>query len=226
MGSGWRSALFTDGTLRAPWRILLFFALGFVLYVAAALAALTVLGPPGAGKDALFWQDVPLFASLGAGWILLAAVDRRAGRWALPDVAHRPRSGAAFIGGGASRLLGPRVGVGSASARMMDGLYVRTLLVDLAAFAVAAAFEEAAFRGYPFQVLVQAIGPIAATLLASGAFAAAHIGNPNASALGLLNIFLAGVLLSAAYLRTRSLWFAPRCTSGGTGRWPRSSICR
>jgi hypothetical protein len=49
---------------------------------------------------------------------------------------------------------------------------------------------------------------VAATVIASAAFAAGHAGNPNVDAFGLVNIFLAGVLLSAAYLRTRSLWFA------------------
>jgi hypothetical protein len=39
-------------------------------------------------------------------------------------------------------------------------------------------------------------------------FALLHAGNPNVRPLGLANICLAGVLLSVAYLRTRSLWFA------------------
>src|SRR5690606_19908912 len=72
----------------------------------------------------------------------------------------------------------------------------------------AAAAEEALFRGYPFQVLVEALGPAVATVALSAAFAVAHAGNPGANAFALVNIFLAGVLLSVAYLRTRSLWFA------------------
>lgn len=215
MGSGWRSVLIADGTLRAPWRILLFLALGFVLYFVAGLVALTVADPPGLGKEALFWQAVPLVAALGAGWILLVAVDRRRpGALGFAWTSHTVREIGAglLIGGGALAIA---VGVLAAAGWIRfgpdegtAGVYVRTLLVDLAAFAIAAAFEEAAFRGYPFQVLVQATGPLAGTLLASAAFAAAHVRNPNVDALGLLNIFLAGVLLSAAYLRTRSLWFA------------------
>ncbi len=229
MGSGWRSALFTDGTLRAPWRILLFFALGFVLYVAAALAALTVLGPPGAGKDALFWQAVPLFASLGAGWILLAAVDRRrpgALGFAWTSRTIREAWAGLLIGGGVIAVaIGAQTALGWVTFSADDGtagLYVRTLLFDLAAFSVAAAFEEAAFRGYPFQVLVQAIGPLTATLLASAAFALAHVWNPNVNVFGLVNIFLAGVMLSAAYLRTRSLWFATAVHVGWN--WTMASV--
>ncbi len=79
---------------------------------------------------------------------------------------------------------------------------------DFAVFAVAAYAEEAMFRGYGYQALVRGFGAVPATLFASGAFALAHAGNPNVGTFALLNIFVAGVLLSAAYLRTLSLWFA------------------
>ncbi len=74
--------------------------------------------------------------------------------------------------------------------------------------AVAAFAEEALFRGYAFQTVGRAAGPLTATLLGSTVFAAAHAHNPHASVLALGNIFIAGVLLSIAYVRTRSLWFA------------------
>ena len=38
-------------------------------------------------------------------------------------------------------------------------------------------------------------------------FGLAHANNPNASALGIINTILAGILLSVGYLKTRSLWF-------------------
>jgi len=72
----------------------------------------------------------------------------------------------------------------------------------------AAAAEELLFRGYAFQWLVRAAGSLIGTVLGSAAFAAAHLSNPDPSALALINLFLAGVLLSVAYLKTRSLWFA------------------
>jgi membrane protease YdiL (CAAX protease family) len=78
----------------------------------------------------------------------------------------------------------------------------------LLALAVPAAAEEALFRGYPFQKLVAAAGPVLATLLASAGFAYAHRNNPGVGTFALINIFVAGVMLSMAYLRTRSLWFA------------------
>lgn len=73
---------------------------------------------------------------------------------------------------------------------------------------VPAAAEEALFRGYPFQKLVELAGPVVATLAASAAFAIAHGNNPSIGAFALINIFLAGVMLSVAFLRTGSLWFA------------------
>ena len=57
------------------------------------------------------------------------------------------------------------------------------------------------------QILMKGIGPVPAVLVMSGLFGLLHHLNPNATWLGTLNVFLAGVLLSAAYLRTRSLWF-------------------
>ncbi|HEU0078274.1 MAG TPA: CPBP family intramembrane glutamic endopeptidase, partial [Longimicrobiaceae bacterium] len=56
--------------------------------------------------------------------------------------------------------------------------------------------------------LARGIGPWPAAVLLSLLFALAHAQNPNVRPLGLANIALAGVMLSAAYLRTRSLWFA------------------
>jgi len=75
-------------------------------------------------------------------------------------------------------------------------------------FTVAALAEEALFRGYGFQVLVRLAGPPAAIALSSALFALAHGGNPEVGVFALINIFLAGILLAIAYLRTLSLWFA------------------
>jgi hypothetical protein len=88
------------------------------------------------------------------------------------------------------------------------GGWLRVAATSFGFFAVPAIAEEVLFRGYAFQVTVRVVGPVAGTLAASTLFAAAHAANPSAAPLGLVNIFLAGVLLSAAYLRTRSLWFA------------------
>jgi uncharacterized protein len=71
---------------------------------------------------------------------------------------------------------------------------------------VAAAVEELMFRGFPLQVLSEGIGVWPAVLVLSGLFGLVHLNNPNSSWLGTVNTILAGVLLSLAYLRARSLW--------------------
>jgi hypothetical protein len=86
--------------------------------------------------------------------------------------------------------------------------WLTTVASQLGVLAVAAYAEEALFRGYAYQSLVRGFGAVPATLAASGLFALAHAGNPSVGVFALVNIFAAGVLLSVAYLRTESLWFA------------------
>lgn len=72
-----------------------------------------------------------------------------------------------------------------------------------------ALLEELAFRGYPFQRLVEAIRPVGAILVLSIFFGAVHLQNPNAQgvfSLAFFNTILVGVLFAYAYLRTRTLW--------------------
>ena len=66
--------------------------------------------------------------------------------------------------------------------------------------------EELMFRGYPFQRLVEGIGATGAIAVFSVLFGVVHLSNPGASVWGLINTVAIGVLLSVAYLRTRTLW--------------------
>jgi membrane protease YdiL (CAAX protease family) len=80
------------------------------------------------------------------------------------------------------------------------------LLIDLLMLAVASLAEEVAFRGYPFQRLIEAIGPTLATIVSSLVFAAAHVLNPGSSRASFMVTVFSSWLLSVAYLRTRALW--------------------
>jgi membrane protease YdiL (CAAX protease family) len=73
---------------------------------------------------------------------------------------------------------------------------------------LAAAFEELFFRGFAFQALAYDVGPMAALAITAGLFAVAHLRNPDATFFSTINTIVAGIWLGAAYLRTRSLWFA------------------
>ena len=46
-----------------------------------------------------------------------------------------------------------------------------------------------------------------ALVLSSLLFAILHIFNPNTSAIGMINLFLAGILLGVSYIYTKNLWF-------------------
>ncbi len=87
-------------------------------------------------------------------------------------------------------------------------LVLVTLLAYLLLNAAVALYEELAFRGYILQNLSADWGMVAALVASSLLFGIFHGLNPNATLLALANIFLAGVLLAACYLATRSLWLA------------------
>ena len=80
------------------------------------------------------------------------------------------------------------------------------ILSSVITFAAAAMLEEVVFRGYPFQTLIQGITLLPAVILMAILFCAAHLTNPNTSTFGIVNIGLAAVWLSFAYLKTKGLW--------------------
>jgi membrane protease YdiL (CAAX protease family) len=86
-------------------------------------------------------------------------------------------------------------------ASLLAGLFAY-LLINVAV----ALYEELAFRGYILQNLRADWGVVAAMLVSSLFFGVFHGLNPNVTWLAVLNIFLAGVVLAACYLFTRSLW--------------------
>jgi membrane protease YdiL (CAAX protease family) len=66
--------------------------------------------------------------------------------------------------------------------------------------------EEMLFHGYAFQLLIRRLGAFATILPAAVLFGLAHMGNPNATWLGIGNTMLWGVLFGYAYVRTNALW--------------------
>ena len=81
-----------------------------------------------------------------------------------------------------------------------------SLLVTPLVLILSAAQEELVFRGYPLQILMKGIGVWPAIFAMSSAFGLLHLRNPNATIIGAVNTMLAGLMLSIAYLKTRSLW--------------------
>jgi membrane protease YdiL (CAAX protease family) len=87
------------------------------------------------------------------------------------------------------------------SAAGLPAIGATVLVLSLAAFN-----EELVFRGYPFQVFLRGIGVWPAMLLISFIWAMLHSRNDGATVLSTLNTMIAGVFLSWAYMRTRSIW--------------------
>lgn len=203
--------------VRAGWRIGTFFIL--FLFFAFAGQLLTVALPPD-GRVA-GGVTVTLVAALLAGWTVLIWLDHRpAGalgfaldRAALREIAVGFAIGAVLIGVATGWMALTGAVRWTSQTGTLAG-YAFELLRALAFFWVAAAAEEALVRGYPFQALVEGIGAWPAIGLSSLLFSALHGGNPHVGILALANIFLAGVLLAVAYLRTRSLWFATALHAG------------
>lgn len=200
-----------EGRLRAGWRILAYFVLFLVLGIAGQLAV-SVLP-----RDPLGWVSwiATAASALVAGGIALSHLDGRPlgalgfplSRTAAAEVGYGLLVGGVLIGVAALLVFvtgGARVAADAGGA----GEWVTELAVTFAFFAIAAAAEELIFRGYAFQALVEGLGVWPAVLISSALFSWLHGQNPNITAIAFGNIFLAGVLLALAYLRTRSLWFA------------------
>lgn len=82
------------------------------------------------------------------------------------------------------------------------------LLAGLMLFASAALFEELVFRGLLVQGIERLGGSSAALVLTSIFFGGVHLANPNATLLSAAAIAIeAGLLLGAAFLWRRNLWF-------------------
>jgi CAAX protease family protein len=95
---------------------------------------------------------------------------------------------------------------GDVTIRWRGQASVATLMATLGVLLLAAFNEELIFRCFPLQILVDGMGPWPAMIALSAIFGAMHVNNPNATILGTFNTMLAGILLSLAYVRTRSVW--------------------
>jgi uncharacterized protein len=82
------------------------------------------------------------------------------------------------------------------------------LAAEAAYFALLALSEEVAFRGYGFQRFAAALGPIGASFVFAVYYAMVQAILLGSSRSSFLVAVALGLLLSAAYLRTRALWLS------------------
>ena len=206
----------SDGALRSGWRYTIYVAVFTVLLFANAAVMALVLTDP-TGDDAISLLGINAWALLAPAVLTLAFMIR--------FVDHVP---VATFGVALHEKWGRDLGLGLLVAALMIVLYDvfaftlgelniqraasdngfwMPLILTVFFLTVSAANEELVFRGYPLQVLMVAIGPWGAMVAMSALFGLGHYQNPGSTWLGTLNTFLAGMVLSLAYFRTRSLWF-------------------
>ena len=97
-------------------------------------------------------------------------------------------------------------GLAEVTAGAMNSTVAISMLIFLLLFILVGIVEELMTRGYLFHVFIEGSNKWIAAIILSLAFSILHMFNPNFSAGGALNIFLAGMLLSIAYIKTLSLW--------------------
>ena len=154
-----------------------------------SLASIGLRRPAGGPRAA--WRQLVL-APLGAVAVL--------GAW-LALVLALPSSLAAVHYGGIS----PGFSHGPAWWPLPPVLLLGTLLIG---FLLQGGLEELIVRGYVYHTLRERWRPWIAALGSSALFALLHLGNPDVSVAALLNVLLAGMVLTALVERTGSLWSA------------------
>jgi membrane protease YdiL (CAAX protease family) len=194
--------------VRVGWRLLLF----LTLLVVILLALSAPLKMSGVRSD-LVARIITLAAAIGASFVMTRFVNKKPF-----DAIGLSLHQNTFREFGIGCLLGFLMISGVFVVELMAGyIHVQwrgysvlectgVLGLSLVLFAVAAFAEELLFRGYAFQTLLQWITFLPAMLVFSLLFAYAHYFNPNVTALSLVNVGLAGMWLSVAYMKTRSLW--------------------
>ena len=202
--------------IRALWRIALLLVITFAL--AKGIGWTTNLVPyPNEGEALLTWKEFgnrggTLIAMIFAAFIVLRWIDRRP--ISLLGVSlltgwKRDFGIGLIIGAG---MLSVTLAILWAGGWMVLSPNDLTLALlgalskALLLFFVAAMMEELMLRGYIFQAFIEGSRVWIALILMSSIFSLMHLDNPDSTIPSSANIFLAGVLLSVCYLKTRSLW--------------------
>jgi hypothetical protein len=206
----------SGGRLRAGWRLAIFglLVVGSYLFLGGvAWATLPGLRSgqglvPGAGVGVALLSVLGATAAV-ARWVErvpLAALGLPRDRASIVEAARGFGVGLVLMG----LVVGLLAVTGAVAWRAQAGgsrSWLGTVGLATLFLGIGALEEEVLFRGYPLQVLAEALNGPAAVVLTAVGFALLHLFNPGLDRLALLNIAVAGILLGAAYWRTYSLWF-------------------
>jgi uncharacterized protein len=204
------------GRLRPIWRFLIAVVAVIIANIIAGKAAFSVFGKHPLVADAAY-RSLALLLLVGAFSLMLRYLDQIDGgllaaqglpmrKAALRDIWKGFGLGFLLI---ALSVIAIAVFGSLEITAMLNAVTVRRAVIVVMLLLSGAMFEEVMFRGYPFQRLVESIGPWGAILVLSVLFGAVHLQNPNAGGVlswGFFNTITVGVLLALAYLRTKALW--------------------
>jgi membrane protease YdiL (CAAX protease family) len=203
--------------LRSGWKFIVYVAFFLIIWVATGLSLSLIISR----TDGIQVQNELLLLALnaialfvpavGAMWLTVKFVDHRPfhtfGIGFLPRWRRDLVFGMVLASGMVAVMIGGCFAFGYVSMHWTGRQVSAAVLAStFAVLLLSAVNEELVFRGFPLQLLIDGIGERPAIIAMSTLFGAMHLSNPNASWLGTLNTIAAGVLLSLAYVRTRSLW--------------------
>jgi uncharacterized protein len=199
----------TSQKLRNGWWILIFIA-----FVAITSIAYTPLSHAlkNLGVPKLWLEPVPVILALLATWACtrlrkepLSSVGLRLdSRW-FREAAVGTLLGIAML----LACAGMIYAIGGVRFELDPARSASALLIGLYFFLFTALLEEILFRGFIFQRLLDGIGTWPGLIAMAALFAVAHAGSPGMEGtteiVAFMDIFLAGLMLGLAYVRTRSL---------------------
>ncbi|HZS46587.1 MAG TPA: type II CAAX endopeptidase family protein [Blastocatellia bacterium] len=211
--------------LRGIWKVLLFLSIWFALYAPGWFSKPESSGPR-LDQSATYWLELIQLAIFVPVLLGETAISTRL-------LEHRTFKsiGVAFHKGWARDLSAGWL-IGILMIAVVAGIHrvfrqgefnfaglnanaaLMAILQAAVLYLLAAFFEELMMRGFTLQALIRDYSTTIAVIVMSIIFAAFHNANPDFSWLAFANTFLAGVWLSIAYLKTRSLWL---CTGLHTG---------
>ena len=197
-------------------RRIIAFPLTLIVIEAAALFALAIGYSFSANKLGMMDKGPIQFA----GVLVLAGLI--IGLWKLLHRWLERSEDREFAKVGAAKELGAGIAIGFALFSAMTGIVallggfevlglrgVGALWSMLSVGVFSGIFEETLFRGVLFRHIEAMLGSWAALAITSAVFGAAHLANPDGTPFAAVAVAMeAGILLSAAYLLTRRLWFA------------------
>jgi membrane protease YdiL (CAAX protease family) len=171
------------------------------------------LATPGGALSFALLQTVVLLSVFGTlTWVAGRQLGLRAADFGLRPIRRGARGffrGLSLGAGLGALAMAAAVPIGGAAWRLAGGSFwgwLQAAGVLAVVFFPAAFAEELAFRGVPLVVLSRAAGRWAGLLGLGLLFGLAHLFNPGATPLGIVNIMLAGVFLGLVFLSGGGLW--------------------